>query len=326
MPWLKSYVDFNNRMRQQSKTEVSRAFFKLMNNCVYGKFSENLRGRQTVHLLKDENLFRRRIAKSNFYSCIILSRDTALVRMERTRVLLDRPIYLTGIVLDYAKETMTDFWYRGITRAFQDPPRSSVVLNMTDTDSFIFTVTCPPGSEYVAEPWQRFASIAKYLDMSSYDDDHPLFRFNPDIREHLLSLRSTNAGVLGLFKDELKNGILKSLYCIKPKAYSIEVFSHHTLAQDSTPTFEMTKLKGISRSVVQNEISHDTFRTLLEDTLPRRNVIRVIRSHNHDLYIEEISKVSLTLFEDKRFWLDRFHSIPHGMSIPSNNLEINDSV
>ena len=96
-----------------------------------------MRGRQTIHLVKDDNLFRRWVARSNFYSCIILSENTTLVRMERTRVLLDKPIYLTGVVLDKAKEVMTDFWYRGIMQKVHDPPKSTVELMLTDTGEYM---------------------------------------------------------------------------------------------------------------------------------------------------------------------------------------------
>ena len=53
--------------------------------------------------------------------------------MERTRVLLDKPLYLTGIILDKAKETMTNFWYHGVMQKLHDPPTSSVNLMLTDT-------------------------------------------------------------------------------------------------------------------------------------------------------------------------------------------------
>ena len=173
-------------MRQASNDEVSKSFFKLMNNryfslpasismpasafaraytCLtpvlhlfyscFGKFGEDVRGRQTIHLVKDDNLFRRWVARSNFYSCIILSENTTLVRMERTRVLLDKPIYLTGVVLDKAKEVMTDFWYRGIMQKVHDPPKSTVDLMLTDTGEYMKTS-------------ERVSNLAKKHELSIY--------------------------------------------------------------------------------------------------------------------------------------------------------------
>ncbi|XP_044019812.1 uncharacterized protein LOC122860176 [Aphidius gifuensis] len=85
-PWLKKYIDFNTQKRQESTNAFGVLIFKLLNNVIYGKAIENLRGRRDVKMItKWDGRYGAKslISKPNFHSSMILGKDLVVIEMSR---------------------------------------------------------------------------------------------------------------------------------------------------------------------------------------------------------------------------------------------------
>ena len=178
---------------------------------------------------------------------------------------------------------------------------SLLSLHATDTDSFIFSVEYPVGSN--RNFFRELFDISDSLDLSTYDAQSPLVLANEDRKELVLRRIKESKGRVGLMKNEL-SGHLDMLHIIalRPKLYAFQV-------SNST---EKLVCKGIQRYVVKDHMSFDSYKQVLINELPTRHSMNQIRSTHHTLYIQRITKTSLSLFDDKRYWLNKKISVPHG--------------
>ena len=63
---------------------------------------------------------------------------------------------------------------------------------------------------------------------------------------------------------------------------------------------ESKKCKGVKKLVVEKSITHEGYKNCLFTGKEHLRKMNVIRSHMHDIYIEEINKVALSSSDDKR--------------------------
>ena len=281
--WMKPYIEINTKLRAEAKSNFEKDFYKLMNNSVFGKTMENIRNRVNVKLVNTEEKLRKLVSKPNFRSCKIFSENLVSVHMKKTSLTMNKPVYLGMCILDLSKTIMYDFHYNYIKPKYGDKAK----LLISDTDSLMYEIETEDFYKDISE------DIKNRFDASDYPENHP-----SGIPTGI------NKKVLGMFKDEAAGKIIKEFVGLRAKLYSYKMYEGGE---------EIKKCKGIKKQVVESSISHEDYKTCLRTGKEQLRKQNILRSYEHEVYTEEVNKVSLSAQDDKRYILsDGVHTLAWG--------------
>ena len=87
-------------------------------------------------LVNEEKQAKKLIAKPTFEGRKIFCKTLAAVHMKRTKIKIDKPIYVGFCILDLSKTLMYDFHYNYIVKKYGQKPK----LLFTDTDSLAYEI------------------------------------------------------------------------------------------------------------------------------------------------------------------------------------------
>ena len=136
-----------------------------MNNSVFGKSIQDQRKHVNVKLALNEKQASKWLVKPNFEMFNILAEDKALIKMKKTTVKLDKPIYVGFTVLELSKAHMYELHYNVFKHEYEE----RIQLAYSDTDSFLYEIKTEDIYKDLRE------KFAKYMDFSNYKPNHPLF-------------------------------------------------------------------------------------------------------------------------------------------------------
>ena len=164
-PWMEPYIQMNTELRKKAASGFEKDLYKLMNNSVFGKTMENLRRRVDVKLVRsnEEDKLRRLIASRAFARANIFDDDFAAIQVHKSRLELNRPVFLGMSILDLSKHLMYDFYYNQLQGQYGDRCQ----LLYTDTDSLLLEVQ-------TEDVIRDMAYHAELYDTSDYRPEHPL--------------------------------------------------------------------------------------------------------------------------------------------------------
>ena len=191
------------------------------------------------------------------------------IEIKKTKVKRTKFLYLGMSILDVSKIFMYESWYDYISPKYGDRAK----LWSMGNDSFFIYIKTEDFFEDI------FNDIERWFDTLNYDknDRRPL-----PIRK--------NKKVSGLFKDELGGKIMTEVVAPRPKAYSY-------IDDDGS---EQKKSKGIKKCVIKQKFMFQNWKNCLLNNKTVYRSQKIFKSYNHDVYTEEVNKITLSSDDDQR--------------------------
>ena len=176
--WLKPYIDMNTELRKQAKNDFEKDLRKLMNNSVFGKTMENIRKHRDIKLVTTDKKRSKLVSEPNYHTINLISEDLSIIEMKKTKVKMNKPIYLGLSILEISKTSMYEFWYDYMKPKYND----NVKLCYMDTDSFIMNIKRNDFYKDISN------DVENRFDTSNYEVNRPL-------------PTGKNKKIIGLMKD-----------------------------------------------------------------------------------------------------------------------------
>ena len=267
--FMKPFIEWNTKLRTAARNDFEKELFKLASNAVYGKTMENVRNRINMRLVNDRKKKANLVKKINFKHATKFGEKIAAVHMKKTKVILNKPIFVGAAILDLSKIHMFEFHYGYVKKKWE-----KVKVLYSDTDSLILEIET---DDFFADTKE---DVEKWFDTSKYPKDHFAAKNGFPVGK--------NKKVLGMFKDEADGQIIRGFVGLRPKCYSV-------LMEEK----QIKKAKGTKKNTVKG-ISHEDYVRVLrgEKFPPMKNIS--IRSHLHEIFTEQMWKVALSPDDDKR--------------------------
>ena len=121
------------------------------------------------------------------------------IKNKKTKVKMNKPIYLGMLLLDISKTFMYEFLDNSIKPKYQDKAKRCYM----DTDRFVIHIKTEYFYENIAN------DVEEWFDTSNYDENG---KRPPPVGK--------NKKLIGRFKDELPEKIIKDFVALRAKTYS----------------------------------------------------------------------------------------------------------
>jgi len=193
---------------------------KIQVNSTYGKTMENVSNRQNIRFIADLAKLLKALSKLSYQESKIINADLVMVRANRRKVTLNKPIAVGFAILELSKLIMYKFYYEYLKPKYGDRCR----LLFTDTDSLCCEIQ-------TQDLYQDMAQNIDFFDTSNFDPSNPLYSTH-------------NHRILGKMKSETGSTSPAEFVGLRAKMCSL-----------SCGAKSQKKAKGIQKRYVKNAFS-----------------------------------------------------------------------
>ena len=262
---------------------------------------ENVRKRRVIDLVTTPEKLRKLIAKPTFKAITTFHKELSAIERMKTKVMLNKPIYIGLCVLELSKWLMYDFYYNVLNQIFSP---GSIRLLFTDTDSLCVSIEGYNNVYHkIRDATIRNEPAINFFDLSGYPCNHCIF--DGMDKSEIKRLQHINKKVPGKMKDELNGNVLLEFVGLRSKSYAFCWLSKDGIHEEK-------KLKGIQKCVVKTNVNSNHYKSALYEKKTHIASTCSLRSHLHQIKTLAIRKVATGPFDDKRYLLnDGISSLPY---------------
>ena len=278
---MEKYISFNTQKRNTAKNDFEKDFFKLLVNAVFGKFLENVRNRLELYLIKEDNVekFINQQSKLTFNGIHKSYENYDNYTFKQNQVVMDKAITIDFAVLELSKLHMYETYYDTLQPYFG---QENLQLHFIDTDGMIWSMK-------TKDIIKDLKILEDIFDFSNLDENHELFS-------------NRNKKLNGKFENETpRNVFIDEFVCLRSKAYAFKCNDNNE---------NKNKLRGISKSQSKHIKFEEYYNYLFGGEYQKECDNYIIRSPNHEMYLQKVKKSTLSLFNDKRCYINETESIP----------------
>ena len=233
-----------------------------MNKAVFGKTMENVRKHSDIKLVTRDKRRNQLASEPNYHTTKYLSKNLMTIKMKKTKVKMNKPIYLAMSILDISETLMYEFWYDYTKLKYGDRTK----LCYMHIDSPAIHIKTKDFYKDIAN------DIEKWFDT-----------FNRDENDKRPLPIGKNKKVIGLFKDELGGKIVVEFFWLRAETCA------YLMNDDS----ERKKAKGTKKCVTKRRLMFENYTDYsFNDKITLQSQQRFKRDY-HNVYTKQTNKIAL---------------------------------